>query len=602
MRLALDVRPEADAGVGATYSPLQVYRRLLDYAAAHWRWFALAILGMAVYSATDVGFAAIMKPFLDETFVARDPEQGALLSLGLVGILLLRGVGAFLSGYCMAYVGQHVMRQLRQEVFEHLLCLPSSYYDRAASGDVISKMIYNVERISTSATKALTIIVRDSLTVVGLLAWMLYIQWFLMLIFLAAAPVIAWALRYLSRRFRRISRKLQRAMGYLASDVEQVVNANRAVKVLGGYEYELANFSASNRRTFEHSMKMALTRAAGAPVVMLLIGASIAWVIYLASFQIVANEISVGTFISFVVAAMLLFRPMRNLVNVSAVVQQGIAAGESIFGLLDTPPERDTGRRTGRRWRGAIRFVGVSHRYDGDDSGGAGDEAALHAVDLSIDAGESVALVGKSGAGKSTLVGLIPRLYDCSEGRIEIDGCDVRDVSLSELRAQITYIGQSVALFNDTIRNNIVYGRDVSERALIEAARKAQALDFIERLPRGFDTPVGNAGARLSGGQCQRVAIARGLLKESAILIFDEATSALDAESERAVQAALAEIAGTRTMLIIAHRFSTIALASRIVLLSQGRVVEQGTHEELMAARGRYCRLYSASEANKIIA
>lgn len=600
MRLALDVRPAADAGAGAAYSPLQVYRRLLDYAAAHWRWFALAILGMAVYSATDVGFAAIMKPFLDETFVARDPEQGALLSLGLVGILLLRGVGAFLSGYCMAYVGQHVMRRLRHELFEHLLCLPSSYYDRAASGDIISKMIYNVERISTSATKALTIIVRDSLTVVGLLAWMLYIQWFLMLILLAAAPLIAWALRYLSRRFRRISHKLQRAMGYLASDVEQVVNANRAVKVLGGYEYELANFSVSNRRTFEHSMKMALTRAAGAPVVMLLIGASIAWVIYLASFQIVANEISVGTFISFVVAAMLLFRPMRNLVNVSAVIQQGIAAGESIFSLLDTPPERDTGRRTRRRWRGAIRFVGVSHRYDGD--GGDDGDAALRAVDLAIDAGESVALVGKSGAGKSTLVSLIPRLYDCSEGRVEIDGCDVRDVSLSELRAQITYVGQSVALFNDTIRNNVVYGRDVSEQALIEAARKAQALDFIERLPRGFDTPVGNAGARLSGGQCQRIALARGLLKESAILIFDEATSALDAESERAVQAALAEIAGTRTMLIIAHRLSTIALANRIVLLSQGRVVEQGTHQELIAARGRYYRLYSASEANKMIA
>ena len=598
MRLALDLRPTTDAG--ADYAPLQIYRRLLGYVMPHWRWFALAIIGMAAYSATDVGFAAIMKPFLDETFVARDREQSALLSLSLIGILLLRGVGAFLAGYCMAYVGQHVMKQLRFEVFEHLLCLPSSYYDREPSGNIISKMVYNVERISTSATKALTIVVRDSLTVVGLLAWMFYIDWFLMLVFLAAAPAIAWALGYLNRRFRKISRKLQQAMGYLTSDVEQVVNANRAVKVLGGYEYELANFSDSNQRTFERSMKMALTRAAGAPLVMLLIGVSIAWVIYLASFQVMDSEISVGAFISFVVAAMLLFRPLRNLVNVSAIIQQGIAAGGSIFGLLDTPPEQDTGKRSERRWRGDIRFVGVSHRYDGDVGDDGGD--ALRSVDLDIGAGECIALVGESGAGKSTLVSLIPRLYDCSEGRIEIDGCDVRDVSLSELRAQIAYVGQSVVLFNDTIRNNIVYGRDVSERALIEAARKAHALDFIERLPHGFDTPVGNAGARLSGGQCQRVAIARGLLKKAAILIFDEATSALDAESEHAVQAALAEIAGAQTMLIIAHRFSTIAIAKRIVLLSQGRVVEQGTHEELLAARGRYHDLYSAAEAKRMIA
>ena len=598
MRLVLDALPAAAAGAG--YAPAQVYRRLLGYAAPHWRWFALAILGMVAYSATDVGFAAIMKPFLDETFVARDREQGALLSLGLVGILLLRGIGTFLAGYCMAYVGQHVMKRLRFEVFEHLLCLPSSYYDRESSGAIISKMIYNVERISTSATKAVTIVVRDSLTVVGLLAWMFYIHWFLMLVFLAAAPAVVWALRYLSRRFRRISRKLQQAMGYVTSDVEQVVNANRAVKVLGGYEYELANFNDSNQRAFERSMKIALTRAAGAPVVMLLIGASLAWIIYLASFQVITSEISVGTFISFVVAAMLLFRPMRNLVNVNAIIQQGIAASESIFGLLDTPPERDAGTRTERRWHGAIRFAGVSHRYDGtaDDAG----VAALHSVDLAVGAGESVAIVGESGAGKSTLVSLIPRLYDCSEGRIEIDGCDVRDVSLSELRAQIAYVGQSVVLFNDTIRNNIAYGRDVSERALLEAARQAHALDFIERLPLGFDTPVGNAGARLSGGQCQRIAIARGLLKEASILIFDEATSALDAESERAVQAALAEIKGTRTMLIIAHRFSTIALANRIVLLAQGRVAEQGTHQELIAARGRYYSLYSASEAHSMIA
>jgi len=588
----------------AGYSPLQIYRRLLTYTRAHWGWFALAIFGMVMYSLTDMGFAALMKPFLDESFVERNEEVGAWLSLALVGVLVLRGVGTFLAGYFMAYVGQHVTRQLRFAVFEHLLCLPASWYDRRSGGEIISKLTYNIGMVSTSASKALTVIVRDSLTVLGLLGWMFYINWLLMLIFMAVTPAIVLALRYLSRRFRKTGRRLQEAMGYLTSDVEQVVSANRAVKVLSGYEYELANFSKTNQRAFERGMKVALAKSAGAPFVMLLIGISMAWIIYLASFQAVTSEVSVGTFISFIVAAMLLFRPMRNLVNINAVVQQGIAAGESVFALLDTPPEKDTGARTGRRFRGDLRFVGVSHRYgggdgeDGDDDDGG---AALHSINLEIAANETVALVGESGAGKSTLVSLIPRLYDCSEGRIELDNCDIRDISLAELRGQIAYIGQGITLFNDTVYNNIVYGRDVTRDELLEAARRAHALEFIEQLPQGFETPVGHAGARLSGGQCQRIAIARGLLKRAAVLVFDEATSALDAESERAVQAALGEIAGRQTMLIIAHRFSTIEIANRILMMSRGRIVEQGTHEELLARRGDYYNLYRAAESKRMI-
>ena len=586
----------------AGHTPLQIYRRLLGYTKAHWGWFALAIVGMVMYSLTDMGFAALMKPFLDESFVERNEEVGAWLSLALVGVLVLRGVGTFLAGYYMAYVGQHVTKQLRFEVFEHLLCLPASWYDRRPGGEIISKLTYNIGMVSTSASKALTVIVRDSLTVLGLLGWMFYINWLLMLIFMAVTPAIVLALRYLSRRFRKTSRRLQEAMGYLTSDVEQVVSANRAVKVLSGYDYELANFSKTNQRAFDRGMRVALAKSAGAPFVMLLIGISMAWIIYLASFQAVTSEVSVGTFISFIIAAMLLFRPMRNLVNVNAIVQQGIAAGESVFALLDTPPEKDTGARTGRRFRGDLRFVGVSHRYDGDeDDGDDGGGEALHSIDLEIAANETVALVGESGAGKSTLVSLIPRLYDCSEGRIELDGCDIRDISLAELREQIAYIGQGITLFNDTVYNNIVYGRDVTRDELLEAARRAHALEFIERLPQGFETPVGHAGARLSGGQCQRIAIARGLLKRAAVLVFDEATSALDAESERAVQAALGEIAGRQTMLIIAHRFSTIEAANRIVLMSRGRIAEQGTHEELLARRGGYYDLYRASESKRMI-
>lgn len=586
----------------AGYTPLQIYRRLLGYTRAHLRWFALAIAGMVVYSLTDMGFAALMKPFLDESFVERNEEVGAWLSLALVGVLLLRGVGTFLAGYYMAYVGQHVTKQLRFEVFEHLLCLPASWYDRRPGGEIISKLTYNIGMVATSASKALTVIVRDSLTVLGLLGWMFYINWLLMLIFMAVTPAIVLALRYLSRRFRKTSRRLQEAMGYLTSDVEQVVSANRAVKVLSGYDYELANFSKTNQRAFDRGMRVALAKSAGAPFVMLLIGISMAWIIYLASFQAVTSEVSVGTFISFIIAAMLLFRPMRNLVNVNAVVQQGIAAGESVFALLDTPPEKDTGARTGRRFRGDLRFVGVGHRYGGDgDDDDDGGGAALHSIDLEIAANETVALVGESGAGKSTLVSLIPRLYDCSEGRIELDGCDIRGISLAELREQIAYVGQSITLFNDTVYNNIVYGRDVTRDELLEAARRAHALEFIERLPQGFETLVGHAGARLSGGQCQRIAIARGLLKRAAVLVFDEATSALDAESERAVQAALGEIAGRQTMLIIAHRFSTIEMANRIVVMSRGRIVEQGTHDELLARRGGYYNLYRAAESKRMI-
>ena len=382
----------------AGHTPLQIYRRLLGYTKAHWGWFALAIVGMVMYSLTDMGFAALMKPFLDESFVERNEEVGAWLSLALVGVLVLRGVGTFLAGYYMAYVGQHVTKQLRFEVFEHLLCLPASWYDRRPGGEIISKLTYNIGMVSTSASKALTVIVRDSLTVLGLLGWMFYINWLLMLIFMAVTPAIVLALRYLSRRFRKTSRRLQEAMGYLTSDVEQVVSANRAVKVLSGYDYELANFSKTNQRAFDRGMRVALAKAAGAPFVMLLIGISMAWIIYLASFQAVTSEVSVGTFISFIIAAMLLFRPMRNLVNVNAIVQQGIAAGESVFALLDTPPEKDTGARTGRRFRGDLRFVGVSHRYDGDEDDGDDDGGeALHSIDLEIAANETVALVGESG-------------------------------------------------------------------------------------------------------------------------------------------------------------------------------------------------------------
>ncbi len=570
------------------------YRRLLRYALVHWQIFGLAIVGMALYALTDTGFAALMKPLLDQSFVEKDPEAIRLIPLALIGIFAVRAVAGFLSGYCMTWVGRRVIKQLRRELFDKLLRLPAGYYDTIASGELLSKLTYNVEQVANAATKALTTIIRDSLTVIALIAWMFYLSPALATFIVVVGPIMAGLVAYISRRFRRISRRIQASMGQVTHVVEEVIEGNRVVKLFGGQDQEKAHFERVNERNRRQHMKMAATNAAATPIIQFLVAVALAGIIAFATHGDNLERISPGTFVSFITAMTMLFGPLKRLTTVNAQLQKGIAAGESIFELLDWETEPDHGAVTLERAAGRLVLEDVYFAYQRDKG------PVLHGIDLAIEPGETVALVGRSGSGKSTLVNLLPRFYELERGRILLDDRDVRDYALAALRRQFTYVGQEVTLFNESIARNIAYGslETASEADIREAARAAHALDFIEALPEGFDTEVGENGVLLSGGQRQRIAIARALLKDAPVLILDEATSALDTESERHIQAALDELIRDRTTLVIAHRLSTIENADRIVVMHDGRIAEVGSHRELLQRRGRYAALYNMQFAD----
>ena len=577
---------------------VETYRRLLRYALVHWQVFALAVVGMVLYAAADTGFAALMKPLLDQSFVEKDPDAITLIPLALIGIFLVRALAGFLSNFCMSWVGRMVIKKLRRELFDKLLRLPVNYYDNIASGELLSKLTYNVEQVATASSKALTTLIRDSLTVVGLIAWMFYLSPGLATFIVVVGPTLSILVAYVSRRFRKISRRIQASMGDVTHVVGEVVEGNRVVKLFGGQDQESSHFEKVNEHNRHQHMKMAVTNAASTPIIQLIVAVAMAGIVAFATSGENLEEITPGTFASFITAMTMLFAPLKRLTTVNAALQKGIAAGESIFGLLDSEAERDTGTRTLDRARGHIHFEDVSFAYQPEKGN------VLHDIDLDIRPGMSVALVGRSGSGKSTLVNLLPRFYECQAGRILLDGVDVSQYTLNSLRDQIAYVGQDINLFNETIGRNIAYGSlgTASEEDIREAARAAHALDFIEAMPEGFDTLVGENGVLLSGGQRQRIAIARALLKNAPILILDEATSALDTESERHIQAALDELIRDRTTLVIAHRLSTIENADRIVVMDGGRIVESGTHTELLQKQGRYAALYNMQFAETALA
>ncbi len=571
-----------------TTSGWATYRRLLRYVFAYKGVFLLALAGMAIAAATETAFAALMKPLLDGTFVEKDPDIIRIIPFALLAIALLRGAAGFAASFGMSWVARNVIRDLRGQMFEQLLRKPISYFDSVAAGQLISKLIYDVEQVANASTQAVTILVRDVLTLVGLLGWMLYLSAPLVLVFAIIGPIVMFTVRLAGKRFRMLSRRVQASMGNVSSAANEAVQGQRVIKIFRGEAFENRHFQKVNEYNRRQNLKHDATKIVNVSVVEFLVALAIAVIVYITTLPGMLENITAGTFMSFIAAMSLLVRPVKRLTTVNAALQKGIAASQTVFSLLDVPPEKDTGTHRLGRIRGEVEFRKVTFAYRKDQG------PVLRDVSFHIEAGKMVALVGRSGSGKSTLVSLLPRFYDPDSGVILMDGHDIRDCTLASVRDQIALVSQEVALFNDTVAKNIAYARqgEVSEAEIVAAAEAAHAMEFINRLPQGLETPIGENGTLLSGGQRQRLAIARAFLKDAPILILDEATSALDSETERHIQVALDRLMRNRTTLVIAHRLSTIERADTIIVMDAGTIVEKGTHRELLGRGGYYARLY----------
>lgn len=568
----------------------QLYTRLLTYVRPHWKVFAIAVLATGLASLTEPVLPALMKKLLDDGFSRQAGEWDWVFYPGLIiAIFILRAVLSFLGEYGMAWVSSNVVAELRRVMFGRLVRLPARYYSDHLSGRTMSRITNDVNNVAGASTSALTSMIRDSLSIVGLLGWLFYLNWQLTLITLSVVPFIALAVRAFSRRLRSASRGQQESMGRITQVLQETIDGYKVVKIFGGQAYEEARFEDSVREQRRLTMRNTIAAAAQSPIVQFFAAIGLAVIMGMALKQSLNQSGTVGGFVSFITAMVMILTPLKRLTDVSAPIQRGLAAAESVFAMIDEAIEEDKGTQTLGRAQGLVEFENVVFSYPGAD------RRALDGLSLTIRPGECVALVGASGSGKSTAANLLPRFYQIDGGEIRIDGLPLPEIQLASLRENIALVSQDVVLFNDTIAANISYGgkAGASREEVRAAAKAAHALEFIEAMPEGFDTLIGENGVKLSGGQRQRLAIARALLKAAPILILDEATSALDTESERHVQAALDELMKGRTTLVIAHRLSTIENADRIVVLGHGRVLESGTHSELLERSGAYARLHT---------
>ncbi|KFA96648.1 Lipid A export ATP-binding/permease protein MsbA [Vibrio mediterranei] len=567
---------------------LQTFKRLWTYIREYKAGLVVAVIALVINAAADTYMLSLLKPLLDEGFGDVESNFLKILPLIILGMMFIRGTSGFVSTYCLSWVSGKVVMELRRKIFSHFMHMPVSFFDKESTGGLLSRITYDSEQVAGATSRSLVSIVREGASIIGLLILMFWSSWQLSLVLFAVAPVVAWAISFVSKRFRKISRNMQTSMGHMTTSAEQMLKGHKVVLSYGGQQVEKERFDQMSNQMRQQTMKMVAASAVANPVIQMIASLALVAVLYLASFDEIREQLTAGTFTVIFSAMFSLMRPLKALTGVTAEFQRGMAASQTLFGLMDLDTERDTGKVELSKVKGDIKVNDITFTYQGTE------KPALRHVSFDLPAGKTIALVGRSGSGKSTIANLFTRFYDVDSGHIELDGHKIDDIKLTNLRKHFGLVSQNVHLFNDTIANNIAYATDgeYSREQIEHAAKLAHAMEFINGLDNGLDTVIGENGASLSGGQRQRIAIARALLRDAPVLILDEATSALDTESERAIQSALDELQKDKTVLVIAHRLSTIEEADEILVVDDGEIIERGDHNTLLTHKGAYAQLH----------